>query len=101
MRDEQKISFAKRLEELRKCPSAFIEEVVSIKLLPYQKLMVDKMSECDITHRNPHKKYNIYIYLLCKYIEMEDSDYIAIASHKKVERLSKAEFLEYLESYWE
>ena len=37
MRDEQKISLAKRLEHLRKYPSSFIEEVVGIKLLPYQK----------------------------------------------------------------
>ena len=52
MRDEQKIFFANRLEELRKCPSAFIEEVVGIKLLPYQKLMVDKMSKCDFSTRS-------------------------------------------------
>lgn len=100
MTDEQKISFSKRLEELRKSSSAFIEEISGIKLLPYQKLMVDKMIKCEITPRNQHRKYNTYIYLLCSYIEMKDDDYIAIATPKKVERLSKPEFLKYLKSYW-
>ena len=104
MRDEQKISFANRLEELRKCPSAFIEEVVGIKLLPYQKLMVDKMSKCDFdfTTRCPNhsKKYYTYISLLCHFIEMKDDDYIAIASPDKVEKLNREEFGRYLENYW-
>ncbi len=101
MKDEQKILFAKRLEYLRKYPSAFIEEVVGIKLLPYQKLIVDKMSKCDFTTRCPNnKKYYTYISLLCYFIEMKDDDYIAIASPDKVEKLNKAEFAEYLENYW-
>lgn len=45
MRNKQKISFTKRLEHLRKYPSAFIEELVGMKLLPYQKLIVGKMSK--------------------------------------------------------
>ena len=67
MKDEQKISFAKRLEYLRNCPSAFIEEVVGIKLLPLQKLMVDKMSKYDFSTRipNANKKYCTHIYLCC------------------------------------
>ena len=102
MRDDQKISFAKRLEHLRKYPSAFIEEVVGIKLLPYQKLIVDKMSKCDFTTRYPNinKKYYTYISLLCHFIEMKDDDYIAIVSSDKIEKLNKAEFAEYLENYW-
>ena len=102
MRDEQKISFAKRLEHLRKCPSAFIEEIVGIKLLPYQKLIVDKMSKCDFTTRYPNtnKKYYTYISLLCHFIEMKDDDYIAIASPDKVEKLNREEFGRYLENYW-
>ena len=102
MKDQQKISFAKRLEHLRKHPSAFIEEVVGIKLLPYQKLIVDKMSKCDFTTRylNHSKKYYTYISLLCHFIEMKDDDYIAIASPNKVEKLNKEEFGRYLENYW-
>ena len=102
MRDDQKISFAKRLEHLRKCPSAFIEEVVGIKLLPYQKLMVDKMSKYDFSTRipNTNKKYYTYISLLCYFIEMKDDDYISIASPNKVEKLNKEEFGRYLENYW-
>ena len=102
MKDEQKILFKKRLEYLRKCPSAFIEEVVSIKLLPYQKLIVDNMSKCDFTTRYPNitKKYYTYISLLCHFIEMKDDDYIAIASPDKVEKLNKEEFGRYLENYW-
>ena len=102
MRDDQKISFAKRLEHLRKYPSAFIEEVVGIKLLPYQKLIVDKMSKCDFTTRYPNtnKKYYTYISLLCYFIKMKDDDYIAIASPNKVEKLNKEEFGRYLENYW-
>ena len=102
MRDEQKISFAKRLEHLRKHPSSFIEEVVGIKLLPYQKLIVDKMSKCDFTTRYPNhsKKYYTYISLLCHFIEMKDDDYIAIASPDKVEKLNKEDLGRYLENYW-
>ena len=102
MKDEQKILFKKRLEYLRKCPSAFIEEVVGIKLLPYQKLIVDNMSKCDFTIRYPNinKKYYTYISLLCHFIEMKDDDYIAIVSSDKIEKLNKAEFAEYLENYW-
>lgn len=102
MKDEQKILFKKRLECLRKYPSVFIEEVVGIKLLPYQKLIVDKMSKCDFTTRYPNtnKKYYTYISLLCYFIEMKDDDYIAIASPDKVEKLNKAEFAEYLDNYW-
>lgn len=101
MRDEQEISFVKRLEHLRKYPSSFIEEVVGIKLLPYQKLIVDKMSKCDFTTRyhNTNKKYYTYISLLCYFIEMKDDDYIAIASQNKVEKLNKEEFGMYLENY--
>ena len=102
MKDEQKILFAKRLEYLRKHPSAFIEEVVGIKLLPYQKLIVDKMSKCDFTTRCPNnsKKYYTYISLLCHFIEMKDDDYIAIVNSDKIEKLNKTEFAEYLENYW-
>ena len=102
MKDEQKILFKKRLEYLRKCPSAFIEEVVGIKLLPYQKLIVDNMSKCDFTTRYPNinKKYYTYISLLCHFIEMKNDDYIAIVSSDKIEKLNKAEFAEYLENYW-
>ena len=102
MKDEQKILFAKRLEYLRKYPSAFIEELFGIKLLPYQKLIVDKMSKCDFTTRyhNTNKKYYTYISLLCYFIKMKDEDYIAIASPDNVEKLNKAEFAEYLENYW-
>lgn len=100
MIDEQKISFAKRLEELRKYPSAFIEEVVGIKLLPYQKLLVDKMSKYDFNTRFYNKKYYTYVSLLCYFIEMKDDDYIAIASPDKVEKLNKEEFGKYLENYW-
>ena len=102
MRDDQKISFAKRLEHIRKYPSAFIEEIVGIKLLPYQKLIVDKMSKCDFTTRYPNhsKKYYTYMSLLCYFIEMKDDDYIAIASPDKVEKLNKEELSRYLENYW-
>ena len=102
MKDEQKILFKKRLEYLRKCPSAFIEEVVGIKLLPYQKLIVDNMSKCDFTTRYPNnsKKYYTYISLLCYFIEMKDDDYIAIVSSDKMEKLNKAEFAEFLDNYW-
>ena len=102
MKNEQKISFAKRLEYLRKYPSAFIEEVVGIKLLPYQKLIVDKIHKCNFTTicRNNSKKYYTYISLLCYFIEMKNDDYIAIASPDKIEKLNKAEFAKYLENYW-
>ena len=102
MKNEQKISFAKRLEYLRKYPSVFIEEIVDIKFLPYQKLIVDKMNKYDfITRcRNNSKKYYAYISLLCYFIEMKDDDYIAIASPNKVEKLNKEEFGRYLENYW-
>lgn len=102
MRNKQKILFTKRLEYLRKYPSAFIEEVVEIKLLPYQKLMVDKMNKYDFSTRipNTNRKYYTYISLLCRYIEMKDDDYIAIVSIDKVEKLNKEEFGKYLKNYW-
>lgn len=102
MVEEQKILFPERLKNFKTHPSAFLEEVFGIKLLPYQKLMVDNIDKCDFTIRfpNTNKKYYMYISLLCYFIEMKDDDYIAIASPNKVEKLSKEEFGKYLENYW-
>ena len=102
MSNKSKCEIARLAVEIRKCPSAFIEEIVGIKLLPYQKLIVDKMSKCDFTTRYPNtnKKYYTYISLLCYFIEMKDDDYIAIASPDKVEKLNREEFGRYLENYW-
>lgn len=53
-------AYAERLEQLRRHPSAFIEEVCGIKLNCYQKVMIDQINKIKPTPRNPMKKWNNY-----------------------------------------
>lgn len=100
MTDKELMRFAEKVQYFRKSPSAFAEYLYGAKLHWYQKFMFDNIESLKSYQRKPMKKWNTYISLCCAYIEMKDDDYIAIASPKKVERLSKSEFLEYLENYW-
>lgn len=100
MTDKERMELANKVQYFRKHPSAFIEYVYDTKIPWYQKTIIDNIENIKCSVRNPWKKWNTYIYLCCTYIDMKDDDYIVIASPKKVERLNKAEFLEYLENYW-
>ena len=94
-------SFSDRLEELKKRPSAFIEEICGIKLLPYQKYLLNNyVNNYKCGKINSNRKWNQYINMCLAYLEMNDDDYIAIINHKKVEKLSKENFYEYLKAYW-
>lgn len=94
-------AYAERLEQLRRHPSAFIEEVCGIKLNHFQKIMVDQINKIKPTPRNPMKKWETYINLLFAYSKMKDDDHIIIASPKEWKKLNKVEFAEYIEHYWE
>ena len=100
MTDKELMGFAEKVQYFRKSPSAFAEYLYGAKLHWYQKFMLDNIESLKSYPRKPMRKWNTYISLCCAYIEMKDDDYIASASPKKVERLSKSEFLEYLENYW-
>ena len=56
-------AYAERLEQLKRHPSVFIEEVCGIKLNRFQKTMVDQINKIKPTPRNPMKKWNNYINL--------------------------------------
>lgn len=100
MKDKERMNFAEKYQYFRESPSAFVEYLYGTKLHWYQKYMLDNL-ECLSPHpRNQMKKWQIYVRMCCAYVEMKDDDYVAIASPKKVEKLSKAELLEYLENYW-
>lgn len=100
MTDKERMEYANKIQYFRKSPSVFAEYLHGTKLHWYQKFMLDNIESLKSYPRKPMRKWNTYISLCCAYIEMKDDDYIAIASPKKVERLSKSEFLEYLENYW-
>ena len=92
--------YAERLEHLRRYPSAFIEDVCGIKLNHYQKVLIDKINKIKPTPRNPMRKRNSYINMAIAYTNMKDDGYIVIATPRKWNKLSKAEFAKYIENYW-
>ena len=93
-------SLAERFDYLKKNPSAFMEEICGIKLSAWQRYILDNMSKYDPTPRKPMRRWNFYLELCWKYSRMNDNEYVVIASPKKLEKLSKAELLEYIENYW-
>ena len=93
-------AYAERLEQLKRHPSVFIEEVCGIKLNHFQKIMVDQINKIKPTPRNPMKKWNNYINLCIAFCNMKDDDYIVIATPKKWDKLNKEQFAEYIENYW-
>ena len=98
MTEEQRKSINERFEAAKKSPSAFIENIFNIDLLPYQKILIDNtiFEDFRLIPRMQNKKYNTYLYLLCNYIEMKDDDVIVIARSDKIEELNKDEFLKFL-----
>lgn len=100
MTDKELMELAKNIHYFRKHPSSFMEYVYNIKIPLYQKVIIDNIENIKCSVRNPWKKWNTYIHLCCAYVEMKDDEYITIASPNKVQKLSKTEFLEYLENYW-
>ena len=93
-------AYAERLEQLKRHPSAFIEEVCGIKLNHFQKIMVEQINKIKPTPRNSMKKWNNYINLCIAFCSMKDDDYIVIATPKKWDKLNKEQFAEYIENYW-
>ena len=100
MTDNERMEYANKIQYFRKSPSAFAEYLHGTKLHWYQKFVLDNIENLKSYLRKPMRKWNTYISLCCVYIDMKDDDCITIASPKKIERLSKAELLEYLENYW-
>ena len=93
-------SLAERFDYLKKNLSTFMEEICGVKLSAWQRYIVDNISKFDPTPRKPMRRWNYYLELCWNYSRMNDDEYIVIASHKKWEKLSKAELLEYIENYW-
>lgn len=100
MTDKERIEFTKKIQYYRKHPSAFAEYLYGTELHWYQKHILNNIECLSPYLRNQMRKWDTYIRMCCAYIKMKDDEYIAIASPKKVEKLSKEEFLEYLKTYW-
>lgn len=101
MKNKELMEFAEKVQYFRKSPSAFAEYLHGTKLHWYQKHMIDNMECLSSSYpRNQMKRWDAYVRMCCAYIKMKEDDYIAIVTPKKVEKLSKLEFLEYLENYW-
>lgn len=80
----------------------FIEEMLGIKLLPYQKLILKMRPNPWIYGgRRPTKKLDNYILLMNTVLRMEEKDTISIVSPHSAKVMDRKELLEWLEKdYW-
>lgn len=96
--------FVKEIYKFQKLkPSEFCEQFFGIRLLDFQKKLVDMQYKGNvfIQTRNPRYKLETYIRLLLAYINMKDDGTIAIARPDDVKILNKKEFGEWLgREYW-
>lgn len=85
-------------------PSEFIEQFCGIKLLGFQKKLLDMQYKGSIfvQSKNPYKKYEAYLRLCHAYVNMKDDGTIAIAQYPNdVKILTKQEFGDWLrDRYW-
>jgi len=84
----------------------FIEQSYNIKLLPYQKLILNVQSKIDNSFnfyntRHYTKKLDTYILLLNRALFMKDEEIIALVSPKEVKKMSREELFNWLQNdYW-
>ena len=84
------------IECYKRNPTAFLEEYYGIELLPYQKLIIDKM------YNAPKKYYYVparkcdfgHIKLLLSIMNLEDNAIIIIISPNKSKEITKEQFIE-------
>lgn len=84
-------------------PSEFCEQFLGIKLLGYQKRLLDMQYKVQafIQIRSPYKKYETYLRLLLVYMNMKDYGTIAIVNYPDdVKLLNKEGFGIWLSDYW-
>lgn len=86
----------KNIECYKRNPTAFLEEYCGIKLLPHQKLLIDKM------YNAPKKYYYVparacdfgSIKLLLSIMNLEDGATIVVASPNGSKEITKEQFIE-------
>lgn len=84
------------IEYYKRNPTAFLEEYYGIKLLPYQKVLIDKM------YNAPKKYYYVparacnfgHIRLLLSIMNLEDGATIVVASPNESKEITKKQFIE-------
>lgn len=84
------------IEYYKRNPTAFLEECCGIKLLPHQKLIIDKM------YNAPKKYYYVpargsnfgHIKLLLSIMNLEDGATIVVASPNESKEITKEQFIE-------
>jgi len=82
----------------------FIEQSYNIKLLPYQKILLNMQSKMDNTFYNTRhytKKLDTYILLVNRALFMKDEETIALVSPKNIKKMNREELFNWLENeYW-
>lgn len=86
----------KNIECYKRNPTAFLEEYCGIKLLPHQKVFIDKM------YNSPKKYYYVpvrgsnfgHIKLLLSIMNLEDGATIVVASPNGRKEITKEQFIE-------
>lgn len=85
-------------------PSEFIEQFCGIKLLGFQKILLDMQYKGSmfVQSKSPYKKYETYLRLCHAFVNMKDDGTIAIARYPDdVKILTKQEFGNWLrDRYW-
>lgn len=95
--------YKEHYEYLNRNQAKFIQELYGIKLLPFQKVVVDATyNPKQIFYReNPYYKYQNYISLCFSYINMKYDAKIVISSPDGDKVMNKEEFGKWLENeYW-
>lgn len=101
MNNNQKQNIIERINYAKSCPSAFIEEVLGIKLSTSQKLQLETIRKYQYLPRIQEKRYDFYIRMLCTYFKMNKNSYITIMNLNGIKKFDKSELLEYLKHYWD
>ena len=82
-------------------PAKFFQEMLGVKILKYQELIIDILSKTkDVKFNNNIEKiencYRTYIKLLTHFVNMSNNDTVAIISPNKTEILDKEQFADYI-----
>lgn len=102
MNGKELTKLSNKIQYFKNNPSCFVEDFCRVKLNKLQRYIINNIDKIDIKYnvRHPYKKYQTYIHLCNKYVNMKDNEYIVIASPDKVEKLNKDGLLKYIKQYW-